>query len=44
MDNVTNGLEPAIKDVGNIEIGACAAVFLLMSAVAHAIVLSKFDW
>lgn len=30
--------------MGGIEIGVCAAVFLLMSAVAHGIVLIKFEW
>lgn len=40
----TLGNNRQTKDIGGIEIGVCAAVFLLMSAVAHGIVLAKFNW
>jgi len=44
FNETTRALEPGNKTVGQIEIGVCAAVFLLMSALAHLIVLAKFDW
>lgn len=44
-NNATGALEPQTKPIGGyIEIGVCAAVFLLMSALAHGIVLAKFNW
>lgn len=44
FNETTKALEPGTKTVGRIEIGVCAAMFLLMSALAHLIVLVKFDW
>lgn len=44
FNNATKALESQTKNIGGIEIGVMAALFLLMSAVAHGIVLAKFNW
>lgn len=41
-DNTTRALVPETKSIGSIEIGVLAAVFLLLSAVAHGYVL--YNW
>ena len=42
-DTATQGLVPGTKDVFKLEIGAMAASFLLLSALAHFIVLMNFN-
>jgi len=42
-NNATRALESQTKNVGSIEIGVLAAVFLLLSAVAHGYVLFAWD-
>ena len=42
-DEATHDLVSETKKVGTISIGLCAAIFLLMSAFAHAAVLKYWD-
>jgi hypothetical protein len=42
FDPRTQALVPAARHVGGVEIGVCAAVFILLSAVAHGLVLAFF--
>lgn len=42
-DNATRALIPATKDAFEVEIGLMAAVFVLMSAVAHGLVLAGWS-
>jgi hypothetical protein len=43
FDNATKALVPAAKPAFDVEIGVCAAVFILLSAVAHALILLRFN-
>eukprot|EP01051_Picozoa_sp_SAG22_P005526 SAG22_NODE_330_length_12211_cov_6.451948_13_plen_274_part_00 len=43
-DEETQALVPRSRDVFGVEIGLLAAVFVLLSALAHMLVLIKFDW
>jgi len=43
-DEDTKSLESASKYIGSVEIGVVAAVFLLMSGLAHAFVLRNWTW
>ena len=43
FDNATKALVPATKPAFDVEIGVCAAVFILLSAVAHGLILLRFN-
>merc|ERR1719460_2619744 len=43
FNNVTRKLDSETRNVGSIEIGLSAAIFLLLSAIAHAYIVFRFD-
>ena len=43
FDNVTKALVPATSHAFNVEIGVCAAVFILLSALMHGVVLLNWQ-
>jgi len=44
FNEATRALEPRTRSVGSIEIGLSAAIFLLLSAVAHMFIVWRFSW